>query len=203
MSRVITLVAALGFAAFAVWHPVPHSALQFGAERPAQPPAARAKHRHGSSAATPGDGSIVYVVGAVARPGLYRVGATARVDDAVRKAGGLLPGADPAGVNLASHVADGDEINVPRLGEPGAAPRLHRGRSKRKKAHANVTTPIDLNSADASALARVPGIGASIAARIVEVREHDGVFASLDQLLDVAGMSPRRLDLAQPYLYVR
>jgi competence protein ComEA len=143
----------------------------------------------------------VYVVGAVARPGLYRIGAGARIDDAVRRAGGLRADADPAGVNLAAHAGDGDEIDVPVRGEraTAAAPRAKRTRGKRT---VKTTQPVNVNDADARQLALIPGIGPAIAARIVAVRDRDGAFTSLDQLLDVAGMTQARLDRAQDFLRV-
>ena len=203
MFRIVAVVAGLCLAAFAVWHPAPRSSIAFAPERAERHPATN-KHR-GPAAGSPGLGSVVYVVGAVTRPGLYPIAAGARVDDAVRRAGGFLPSADPAGVNLAQHVADGDEIVVPRLGEPTPAPRRSRKSARRRKPSrtAAPAVAIDLNAADEETLAAVPGIGPSLAARVVELRERDGAFASLDQLLDVAGMTPRRLDLAQAYLYVR
>ncbi|MFY9720315.1 MAG: helix-hairpin-helix domain-containing protein, partial [Candidatus Cybelea sp.] len=59
---------------------------------------------------------------------------------------------------------------------------------------------VDVNAADAAELAAVPGIGGAVATRIVEVRGRDGSFASLDELLDVAGMTQSRLERARPYL---
>jgi len=151
-------------------------------------------HRRASPAAAV---SVVYVVGAVRRPGLYRIAEGARIDDAVRAAGGLRADADATGVNLAAHVSDGDEIIVPVLGEPSrAAVRTKRSRSRSAKTHGIV----DVNTAPASVLASVPGIGATIAARIIEIREQDGAFTTFDELLDVAGFTQSRLDRAQPYL---
>ncbi|HEY9084903.1 MAG TPA: helix-hairpin-helix domain-containing protein, partial [Candidatus Tyrphobacter sp.] len=74
-----------------------------------------------------------------------------------------------------------------------------RRHSQRRRPGAGVGI-VDLNRADARALGRVPGIGSAIAERIVAVREHEGAFASLDELLDVAGMSASRLDRARPHL---
>ena len=140
----------------------------------------------------------MYVVGAVARPGLYHLSPDARVDDAVRLAGGLAAGADPAGVNLAARASDGDEIDVPLVGQtPLRASRTNRARGSRSKKAPRV---VNVNSADAALLAQVPGIGPTIATRIIDVRTHDGAFATYDELLDVAGMTQARLDRAQPYL---
>jgi competence protein ComEA len=122
------------------------------------------------------------------------------VNDAVERAGGMLPAADTAAVNLAERVSDGVEIRVPRIGEATPAP-LHRVRSR--KAPARVPdVAIDLNAVDTATLASLPGIGETLAARIVEYRNLNGPFASLDELADVAGMTQRRIDAIMPYLRV-
>jgi competence protein ComEA len=200
MARAFGLLALLVVVALAIWHPAPRPPLAV-----ASPAASPAPERHARRHATPAAGAtIVYVVGAVRRPGLYRLDPAARTDDAVRAAGGLRADADPAGVNLASHPSDGDEIVVPVRGElPSTAILTKRKRGSparaRKKASAAI---VSLNAADAAQLASVPGIGATIAARIVAVREHDGAYATFDELLDVAGMTESRLERAQPYLRI-
>lgn len=176
----------------ALWHPAP------APQRPtiysaasALPAASVRVHR---SAATPGN--VVYVTGAVARPGLYRVPDGARAADAVRQAGGLRENADAEEVNLAARVEDGDEVRVPRAGE-AISQRTHRSshrKHRRRRSHVN------LNTADVSALASLPGVGEDLARRIVVFRSLNGPFASLDELADVAGMTQRRVDAATPYL---
>jgi competence protein ComEA len=101
-------------------------------------------------------------------------------------------------VNLAARVSDGDEIYVPSRGERAAPPVAKR--SRRTRATPEPERDVDVNRADAGALGRVPGIGRALAARIVELRERDGPFASLDELLDVGGMSEARLERARPFL---
>ena len=139
--------------------------------------------------------AVVYVVGAVPRPGLYRLSASARVDDAIRGAGGFETQADPASVNLAEHVTDGEEIRVLRFGEQTPQPSHRRTTRARKGRHRSAAAaPIDLNTADAATLASLPGIGPTLAERIVEYRQVNGAFASVDELADVAGMTQHRVD---------
>ena len=201
MLRYIAILAAVAVAALAIWRPAPHP--PEAAAPAAQPYSRPIRHKAAKAAA---GAALVYVVGAVARPGLYRVSSGSRAEDAVRAAGGVRPDADPAGVNLAAHVSDGDEIDVPRIGESPIR-KVSRGRRTRStpRAHhkAAPPEPVDLNSGDAAALATVPGIGASLAARIVALREREGPYDSFDELLDVAGMSPARLAHAQAYLTLR
>jgi competence protein ComEA len=152
------------------------------------------------SSKTPPPQNVVYVTGAVSHPGLYALPNDARVNDAVMRAGGMLPSADAAAINLAERITDGVEIRVPRLGEAAPAP-ARRSRS-RKTPQRSLSDAIDLNGADAAALASLPGIGETLAARIVEYRGLNGPFASLDELADVAGMTQRRIDAIAPYVRV-
>ncbi len=202
MVRIAVVAAILLLAGFAVWHPAPVSP-PLSVASPA-PPAHFASRRAHLDA---GGKAVVYVAGAVARPGLYTVVAGARVADAIRLAGGLRPDADALAVNLAARVQDGDEIAVVTPGEKaGAASARKTSRSrptaKRKKALEPAFDSVNVNAADAGTLATVPGIGAALAQRIVLLRETDGEFETLDQLLDVAGMTPARLDRASPYLTI-
>jgi len=197
MLRIFAIVAVIGLVGLAIWRPAPRPPVASIATNPAPLP------HHGSrrpALAPAGALVLVYVVGAVVRPGLYRLGPDARIADALHAAGGMRAGADTVAVNLAAHLADGEEIEVPLLGQPtqiGAGAKRQRTPRARKSAFIAI---VDVNTASASALASVPGIGPTIAARIVEVRERDGPFATFDELLDVAGMSQSRLDRAQPHL---
>jgi competence protein ComEA len=169
-----------------------------------------------ASRATPAS-TIVYVAGAVVRPGMYALASDARAYDAVTKAGGFTHDADTVAVNLAAHVADGDEIAVPHLGDalPASSRAHHRasGRASKHKGRSGHRrrTPrtddapaqtVDLNTADESALEAIPGIGPTLATRIVEFREVNGPFATVDALADVAGITPSKFDEMAPYLTV-
>jgi competence protein ComEA len=123
---------------------------------------------------------VVSVVGLVARPGLVTLPAGARVADALDAAGGLLPEADPASVNLAAVVADGQQLTVGVPGVPAAAPDAVPGS----------TGPLDLNTAGVAELDALPGIGPVLAQRIVDHRTREGPFTSVDQLDDVPGIGP-------------
>lgn len=144
--------------------------------------------------------AVVYVSGDVLHPGLYHLPAGARADDAVRSAGGFRADADTGAINLAARMADGDEVYVAALGSP--TPHPTRTRRTRQPSKKNAGAHVDVNAASADELATVPGIGATLAARIVEVRERDGAYSTFDELLDVAGMSASRLARAEPYLHI-
>jgi competence protein ComEA len=127
---------------------------------------------------------VVSVVGLVARPGLVTLPTGARVADALQAAGGMLPEADPASVNLAALVTDGAQIAV---GVPGAgAPEGAAGQTS----GAADGSRVDLNTASAAELDALPGIGPVLAQRIVDHRHRHGPFRSVEQLDDVPGIGP-------------
>jgi competence protein ComEA len=209
--RVALIAATVALIGMALWRPVkqvPLQAAQSGSAAPSSAaafaePRARRRHHDRRGFATDASGgandAVVYVVGAVRRPGLYHLHAGARIADGVEAAGGLTAAADPAGINLAARVADGDEIDAPAAGAAAHVTAAGKHRERRRRA----TPPpggVDPNTASVAELAGVPGVGRSVAARIVEMRERDGPFASLDELLDVAGMTQARLERAQPFL---
>jgi competence protein ComEA len=161
--------------------------------------AANAQSNHGRAKSRPARQLLViYVAGEVRHPGLYRVPPGARANDAVQKAGSFSSSADRAAVNLAEIVQDGEEIRVPRTGE--TAPRARKA-SRKKRPHVRLS--VDLNSASAGELAQVPGLGQTLAERIVAYRAQNGPFASLDELADVSGFTTRRIDTLAQYLVVR
>lgn len=199
MKRPLVLGAAAIAVLLALHRPAPTPAIV-----PFEPPkAGNSQQLHKGHPSAASAANTVYVVGAVTHPGLYRLHAGARVDDAVRRAGGLRADADPAAVNLAERVTDGEEIRVLRLGEALPAPVR---RNTRKRASPALAAPsqasVDLNAADEQALAAIPGIGQTLASRIVQYRRLNGPFASLDELADVAGMTQRRIDAMAAYVSV-
>jgi competence protein ComEA len=141
------------------------------------PPGTPAENSTGSAATV-----VVSVVGQVAAPGLVTLPAGSRVADALAAAGGLLPDADPAAVNAAAVLSDGQQIAV---GVPGAAPPAGGASSG-----AAGGGPLDLNSATVADLDALPGIGPVLAQRIVDHRTAHGPFSSVDQLDDVSGIGP-------------
>ncbi|HHC08355.1 MAG TPA: ComEA family DNA-binding protein [Actinobacteria bacterium] len=125
----------------------------------------------------------VHVTGAVAVPGVVRIPDGGRIVDVVAAAGGALPDADLAAVNLAAPVADGDRIHVPTLGEGDPV---------------SESSGIDLNRADAAELEQLDGVGPVLARRIVEYRAAHGPFRTVEDLLDVPGIGEAKLAAIRP-----
>jgi competence protein ComEA len=129
---------------------------------------------------------LVHVVGAVHEPGLYELPDGSRIADALERAGGATPKADLEQVNLASPVADGTQVIVPRKQASGAAAA--------GAASPTAPGPVHLNSATVEELETLPGIGPVTAQKIVAHREKHGAFASVDELEAVSGIGPKRID---------
>jgi len=137
---------------------------------------------------------VVAVAGKVRRPGLVRVPAGSRVADALEAAGGVLPGADLAGVNLARKVGDGEQVavGVPPAPDAAAGGAAAAGAAGAGAAGASAA-PLDLNTATVEQLDALPGVGPVTAQRIVDWRARNGRFATVDQLREVEGIGERRL----------
>jgi competence protein ComEA len=136
--------------------------------------------------AAPGGGELVVdVVGAVARPGLYRVAHGARVADAIARAGGLTARAERTAVNLAAPLADGEQILVATRGAAGGAAA--------SPGVPGTGVPISLSSATAEQLDTLPGVGPVTAQKIVVYREQHGPFTSVEGLDAIPGIGPARI----------
>ncbi len=127
----------------------------------------------------------VYVSGAVARPGVYRLPQGSIAQDAVEAAGGFLPEAAQDGVNLAEVLRDGMEVHVPSAGESTPTPEKH-GRAT-KTPSPTVSWPIDLNTATKEELEALPRVGPSLAERIIAGRP----YHSIEEIMKVPGIGEK------------
>lgn len=128
---------------------------------------------------------VVHVVGAVRRPGLYRLPDRSRIADAVTRAGGATRNADLSAVNLAAPVSDGVQVVV-----PAREPSGHRSGPTADAP----SGPVHLNTATLEELDALPGVGPVTAQKIIEYREQHGAFASIDELDAIPGIGPARLE---------
>jgi len=157
--------------------------------------------------ATPVPGVFVHVLGAVARPGLFEVHQGARVVDVVAAAGGLLPAADEAGLNLARLVSDGEQLYVPAQGEtvpgPPAGAQAGSGQAAGAAGGSGGTAPkVNLNTATLADLDTLPRIGPAMAQRILDYRDAQGRFASVDDLRNVTGIGDKTFAALQDLITV-
>ena len=141
-----------------------------------------------ASGIAPADGLYVHVLGEVVAPGLYIVDPEARLVDALAAAGGTLESADLQAVNLARPLSDGEQIVVPEI---GAQPT--QGAAGAAGAGPDSDGVVNLNTADPAALETLPRIGPALAQRIIDWRDENGGFRSVDDLLAVPGIGEKLL----------
>jgi competence protein ComEA len=142
--------------------------------------------------------AIVYISGAVHQPDVYQVPVAARVKDVVLAAGGLTEDAVIDDINLAEHVADAQHIHIRRQGESPPSPASPTDNA----AEGAKDGPLNLNTASAADLDSLPGIGQSIAERIVEYRTTNGPFQSIEDLQKVKGIGPALFAKLAPLIAV-
>ena len=161
----------------------------------APPEKAAAPAAAGQPAAAADGRPVVYVSGAVNKPGVYKGGRASRVADAVEAAGGFAAGADAARVNLAQPVKDGMQVNVPAAGAAkqatasGTAARTVTGTGVGEKVAAGAEAGrVSINTAGKGELESLPGIGPVLAERIIDYRRTNGPFRDVAELKKVNGI---------------
>lgn len=146
---------------------------------------------------------VVHVSGAVATPGVYEVPAESRVADAIEAAGGLSDDAYSSALNQAAALQDGVQVYVPTEDEaapPAAGTNSAAPASSTDNGNASDSSQININTAGASRLEELPGIGPALAERIIAHRNANGPFASLDALANVKGIGEKTLEDLRPHI---
>lgn len=162
--------------------------------------------------ATPGP-LRVFVNGAVAAPAVYELAPNAIVEQAIEQAGGFTAEANTAVVNLALPLQDGVQIYVPTLAETAEQqqavitnPAVRSGGIEldvvQDTAVANDGEIVDINNASVAQLDTLPGIGPSTAQKIVEYRDANGPFATIDEIMSVSGIGPAKFEQIQSFISV-
>lgn len=154
--------------------------------------------------------SRVYVVGQVRKPGVVSLGSDARVQDAIEAAGGATARADLARINLARKVVDGERILVPKPGQKieedpaidGSAGAAGGGGTGSGAVAGAPGAPVDLNTATVTELDALPGVGPVLAGRIVEWRQANGRFTTVDDLNEVSGIGDATMEKLRPMVRV-
>jgi competence protein ComEA len=137
-----------------------------------------------------GEDVVVDVAGAVAEPGVYRLPAGSRVNDAVARAGGATGAGDVEQINLAARLADGQQIVIPSRAKSPAG--VSAGATSGEPASAS--GPISLGTATVDELDTIEGIGPVTAQNIVDYRDQHGGVSSIDQLDEIDGIGPATMD---------
>ena len=137
---------------------------------------------------------VVYVAGAVNRPGIVQLAEGARAKDAVDACGGFLPTADTNGVNLAQKLKDGMQVTVPEKSPQGTAAQGAAGGAQAGAAKSLPEGMVNINTADEKELDKLPGIGPAMAKRIVEYRTENGAFQSPEEIKRVKGIGDAKYE---------
>jgi len=152
--------------------------------------------------------ALVHIAGAVKTPGLYKILDNVRVVDALKLAGGALPGANLNMVNLAAFVYDGQRVYLPskKTTKP-KRDRVARKATIEKRSYENPLAdkahPVELNSATREELMKIPEIGPTIAERILYYRSRVGKFYSIEELSEVPGISESKFVIIMQFVYVK
>jgi competence protein ComEA len=158
-----------------------------GSSQSVAPPTPSATPGASGAAHSTAGGAILYIhiLGAVAKPGLYLLRDGDRAVDGVAAAGGFTAVADQSGLNLARLLVDGEQILVPTIGETPAASAPGATTAGGK---------VNINTADGTALETLPGVGPTMAKRIIDWRTKNGRFTALEDLMSVTGVGEKTFD---------
>ena len=129
---------------------------------------------------------VVHITGAVPRPGLYALPQGARVQDAVSAAGGFLAEADTELINLARPLEDGERLEIGYI--EGASPVIPTPGVEAPPASSSEL--ININIASQAELETLPGIGPTTAQKIIDYRDENGPFVSIEDIVNVSGIGP-------------
>jgi competence protein ComEA len=128
---------------------------------------------------------IVYITGAVPRPGVYALPRGARVQDAISAAGGFLAEAEKSQINLAALVDDGEKLDIPYL--EGTIPVVG---TPVPEVVTSTTELININTASLAELDTLPGVGPTTAQKIIDYRQQNGPFLNPEDIINVSGIGP-------------
>ena len=136
---------------------------------------------------------VAHIDGEVRSPGVYTLEPGARVEDGIVAAGGVTEKADLRSLNRAALLQDGQRISIPAIESGNESTAGPEGTTEQTN-----TGPVDLNTADLAALQTLPGIGEVKAQAIIDWRDQNGLFTSVDDLLSVAGIGPVTVEALRP-----
>ena len=154
---------------------------------------------------------IIHITGSVKNPGIVRLKEGSRIEDAIEAAGGLTENADISRVNLAYVVDDGTKIKIPSSQEEdiGDEEIIGSGSGENIIIEENTTSSnkssqtININKATETELQTLPGIGASLASRIIEYRSQNGKFGSIEEIKNVNGIGDSKFENIKDLISVK
>lgn len=150
---------------------------------------------------------IIHVTGEVKKPGVVRVKEGSRVEDIVKAAGGLTENADISNINLAYVVEDGTKIRIPSTDDEKQGEYITQsigeGIIMQEESNNSRSSIVNINTANETELEELPGIGASIAEKIIEYRNKNGKFKNIEDIKNVTGIGDSKFEKIKESIRVK
>ena len=132
----------------------------------------------------------VHIIGEIQSPGVYTLPTNSRVQDVIQKAGGLTPDADIQTINLAAFLADGQQIRIPSITLQKDSDNNPYESDFTERSPEQLHQLININTASIELLETLPGIGPVIAVKIIDFRQKEGDFQTIEEIQKVYGIGP-------------
>ena len=145
----------------------------------------------------------VYVTGEVNNPGVIELEEGGRIEDAIEGCGGITAQANLKDINLAYEVSDGEKIYIPNLSEDIETEKVETTESSSSSSSSSSNNKININKATVSELTSIPGIGESTAQRIIDYRDENGKFKSVEDIKNVSGIGDSKYQKMKDYISVK
>ena len=152
---------------------------------------------------------VVHITGAIKTPGIVKLEEGSRIEDAINKAGGLTEDADISKVNLAYILEDGIKIKIPRstdLGDSQDENVLSSDSGEgivEENKESSQSSSLNINKATEQDLQNLPGIGPSLASKIIAYRDENGKFSNIEDIKNVNGIGNSKYENIKEYIYVK
>ena len=149
---------------------------------------------------------IVYVCGAVKENKIVKLKENSRVNDAIEAVGGLASNADLTTINLAYILEDGEKIYIPKKGElitENSSSSSYSQNSYTTSSSSLKNTKININKASQTELETIPGIGPSLALKIINYREEHGKFVSIESIKEVSGIGDSKYNQIKDFITIK
>ena len=151
---------------------------------------------------------IVHITGSVKNPGIVKLKEGSRIEDAIEAAGGLTENADISNVNLAYVLDDGTKIKIPNLDDEdiGDEDVLSKDSGEgiiQEDEKTTNTNIVNINKATENELSTLPGIGNSLATRIVEYRKQNGNFKTIEDIKNVSGIGESKFANIKDFISIK
>ena len=152
---------------------------------------------------------VIHITGEVKKPGVVKLKQGARIEDVISSAGGLTENADISNVNLAYVVEDGTKIRIPSSDEENNDEQYITTDSGKDIVASNGDSEsssnifVNINTATQTELEQLPGIGTSIAIRIIDYRNKNGKFKAIEDIKNVTGIGESKYEKIKDNIKVK